>query len=76
MASKKRKTSFNSDWIQKYQWLKSVENDDSRAFCKWCKSVFSISNKGEGAVKEHAGGTKHKAMEKSSTAAQRFFTRK
>lgn len=73
---KKRKTNFNQKWIEKFSWLKSVESDDSKAFCKLCKSTFSIATKGEAAIREHAVGAKHKKFEKSSMMVQRFFTRK
>lgn len=73
---KKRKNSFNHNWIEKYSWLKNVESDDSKAFCKLCKSVFSIASKGESAVKDHANGLKHQNVEKSAASSKRFFTRK
>lgn len=73
-----RATKFNKKWTELYSWLSSVDDDSSKAYCKLCKKTFSIASKGEGAVKEHADGTKHKDAEKSTKMAQslqRFFVR-
>lgn len=73
-----RQTSFNLKWIKKYLWLSSVDGDSSKAFCKLCQKSFSISSKGEAAIKEHGDGAKHKEAEKSKTFTQplnRFFSR-
>lgn len=68
-----RKTTFNSKWLKNYPWIQSVENDNSKAFCKLCKKVFSISTKGEASIKEHADGIKHKDAKRP---IHRFFIRK
>lgn len=65
-----RQTSFNEKWMTKYSWINSVPDDKSKAYCKLCKRIFSISIKGEGNVKEHAEGIKHKNAEKG---IHRFF---
>lgn len=65
-----RQTNFNSKWLEVYSWINSVPDDRSKAYCKLCKNFFSISSKGEGNIKEHAEGTKHKSAEKG---VHRFF---
>lgn len=65
-----RQTSFNSKWLKIYSWINSVPDDSSKAYCKMCKSSFSIANKGEGNIKEHAERSKHKIAEKG---VDRFF---
>lgn len=77
MLSKKRKTSFNDDWIKKFHpWLRKVESDDTKAQCTWCRSTFSIESRGEAAIKDHKSGVNHTRNEKSREAAQRYFKRK
>lgn len=73
-----RKTSFNIKWKNIYPWIDSVSDDNFKAFCKLCKKTFSISSKGEGCIKEHSEGAKHKDAAKSTTSSQslhRFFSR-
>lgn len=57
-----RNTSFNQKWLEKYPWIKTVANNDSLAFCKYCKKSFSISTRGENRVIEHANSSKHKTV--------------
>lgn len=74
----KRLTKFNPNWMNKYKWLREVQSDDTKAFCKLCSKTFSVATKGELSVKEHGDGAKHKEYERSSKSTynmQRFFTR-
>lgn len=73
-----RQTHFNPKWIEIYKWIKAVDDDRTKAFCKLCNKAFSIASKGEGSIKEHAEGVKHKEAQKSTTSTQSlhsfFFT--
>ena len=42
------------------EWLKPVENDNTRVFCIPCKKTIELSNMGIRAVKSHTAGLKHK----------------
>ena len=58
---------FNNDWLLKEQyksWLIPVSEDNTKAKCKLCSKVFSLSNMGEIAIKSHASGKKHIAAVK------------
>lgn len=65
-----RQSTFNSKWLKIHSWINAVPDDSSKAYCKLCKTIFSISTKGEGNVKQHAEGLKHKNAEKG---LHRFF---
>jgi hypothetical protein len=62
VASKKfkRMCSINSEWLIKYTWLKFVQDDDTKLFCKVCSKSFTISHGGENDVKKYAIGVQHK----------------
>lgn len=71
-----RKTSFNPNWKTIYPWVNSIPDDVCKAYCKLCKKIFNIAGKGEGSIKEHADGAKHKEKERarsSTQSLQHFF---
>lgn len=68
-----RKTSFNFEWKKIYPWINRVPNDDFKAYCKLCNKIFCIGGKGEGSVKEHADGSKHKDKEKAKASTPTVF---
>ena len=81
MANKK--ASFQMDWMdpavnQEWsEWLRPVEKDSNREFCKICNKSFSLSNMGRQAVISHMGYSKHvkqKQLLESNTGISTFFT--
>ena len=77
--NRKYKSKFLQEWLHvpKYKtWLKEVENDDSRAFCKLCQSSFDVGNMRLSSLDSHNEGTKHcrrLANAKSSPSIRSFF---
>jgi len=77
------KTTFQSDWIDSQihpewtSWLRPVNGDSHRAFCKACSKSFDVGNMGRSAVSSHAKqsghNTKLKNMMKSPFFRQREF---
>lgn len=64
MASQpKRKTHFKSKWLQIYSWLRPVDGDDFKGYCNLCKKTIKVDNKGELAIKFHAGSVQHQSVE-------------
>ena len=48
------KKTYQLSWEITYLWIKAVNVDQSKAFCKLCQKSFSISGSGEVQVKSHA----------------------
>ena len=48
------KATYQLSWERTYPWIKTVNGDQSKAFCKFCQKSFSISGSGETQVKSHA----------------------
>ena len=48
------KTTTQLSWERTYPWIKAVNGEQSKAFCKFCQKSFSISGSGEAQVKSHA----------------------
>ncbi|CAI6352627.1 unnamed protein product [Macrosiphum euphorbiae] len=53
------KTYFQSNWIDKYSWIKEDVGNKNSAFCKLCLKSFSLSNMGITAILSHMKGKKH-----------------
>ena len=54
---------YQSDWERddKYKhWVQRVPKDNKVAYCKCCHKTLQLGTMGEGALKTHARGTKHK----------------
>ncbi|GBN53613.1 hypothetical protein AVEN_197773-1, partial [Araneus ventricosus] len=75
-------TKFNLRWLDKAAfpqfagWLSTVKDDIRSAHCIACKSTFSLSNMGIGAIKCHARGSEHKNILKqqlSQSLMSSFF---
>ncbi|GBL76765.1 hypothetical protein AVEN_53438-1 [Araneus ventricosus] len=75
-------TKFNLRWLDKAAfpqfagWLSTVKDDIRSAYCTACKSTFSLSNMGIGAIKCHACGSEHKNILKqqpSQSLMNSFF---
>lgn len=47
------KTSFNSNWCGKYSWVKPCTDDKHKAYCTFCKCLFSVATMGESALSKH-----------------------
>ena len=57
---------FSPVWLKNPSystWLAQVQNSTHKAFCRWCKKEFDVSNMGECALKSHATSKKHISME-------------
>lgn len=63
----KYNTSFDSDWCNKYSWVKKSTKNSYSAFCKLCNSDISVASRGETAIKQHEGTAKHKSAAKSAS---------
>lgn len=73
-----RKTSYNDNWNKTYSWISPVEKDKYSANCVLCKKSFSISGRGESAVKDHADTEIHKKNERAAVISKKvtsFFSR-
>lgn len=64
----KNKTKFNKNWLNTYPWIREVDDDIYKAYCKLCKRQIKVDVGGVGAVKVHQSTAKHKAL--SSKAAR------
>jgi len=53
------KTYFQSNWIDKYSWIKEDVGNKNSVFCKLCLNSFSLSNMGFTAILSHMKGKKH-----------------
>jgi len=53
------KTYFQSNWIDKYSWVKEDVDNKNSAFCKLCLKSFSLSNMGITAILSHMKGKNH-----------------
>lgn len=74
-----RKTKFNPKWKETYSWIDSVSSDIHRAYCKLCKSGFSVAAKGHTKITEHIASDDHQRAERaaaSSHSLHRFFSGK
>jgi hypothetical protein len=58
----KRMCIFLNEWLVKYAWLKQLPHDNSRAFCKVCNKLFTISHGGDNDTKKHASGKQHQQL--------------
>ena len=54
---------FNVDWVLRDEYKSWLElPDNTKARCKLCMKMFSLSNMEQKAVKSHADGKKHKTV--------------
>ena len=53
------KATYQLSWERTYPWIKTVNGDQSKAFCKSCQKSFSVSGSGEAQVKSHAKSKSH-----------------
>jgi hypothetical protein len=60
-----RKTTFNQLWLDSKfhpefsSWLQDVKRSPTDAYCKSCKTTFSLSNMGRQALNSHSKSSKH-----------------
>lgn len=66
-----RLTKFNDTWLKTYPWISKA--DEHRAYCKYCKTSFKISNTGEISIKDHANSKGHKSAAKGVLAFFRKY---
>lgn len=69
---------YNNSWNKIYPWINSVPRDNFSAYCTLCKKSFSVSARGESAVKDHAKTELHQKNERSAEVSRKvtsFFTR-
>jgi hypothetical protein len=65
MTSAQRKTVFNLEWMNTKlnpdfaSWIQVVNSSPNDAFCRLCRTKFSLSNMGRKAVSSHMNGAKH-----------------
>lgn len=52
-------TTFNSNWCNKYTWVKVKPGNSYMALCTLCRSDISVANRGEGALQQHEKTNKH-----------------
>lgn len=71
---------FEDEWLTDVsfsQWLR--KEDDTTAYCKMCKTTFTIKHKGETAIKLHQKTKKHvqkcQLPSQSQLSLTKFFTR-
>ena len=53
------KTTYQLSWEGTYLWIKVVNGEQSKAFCKFCHELFSISGSVEAQFKSHAKSKSH-----------------
>ena len=46
-------TYFRAEWVDQYDWIARVENDNTMFRCKACGTKLSLSNMGIQAIKNH-----------------------
>lgn len=61
-----RKCKFSKDWLSTHKWLEEVKDDQGKAKCKLCNSVFSIANKGAADLKQHLLSRTHQSNESAA----------
>lgn len=69
------KCKFHSEWIKEFSWLKAVDKDPHKAYCKLCNSEFGVGVHGYTDVTRHENGRDHQKAVKAATGAslQQFF---
>ncbi|XP_067143074.1 uncharacterized protein [Centruroides vittatus] len=79
----RKQTRFNLQWLDPAihpefnSWLGTVKDDDTKAFCRICCKVFSLSNMGKCALISHANSSSHVEIKRSKseqTSLVRFLT--
>lgn len=71
------KCKFHNDWLKEFTWLKAVEKNPHRAFCKLCNSEFGVEGHGHADLIRHENGRDHQVAVKAATGKtiKQFFRR-
>ena len=70
------KTSYSSDWEERFKWLASVKTDRCSAHCKVCNKSFHVDEGGLSQVRIHARGKAHEKNESIYNGQQTFSASK
>ena len=75
---KEKKTYFGNLWLSNPEYSSWVRKGtrDTTFHCKLCKIENGLDSMGEGALKTHAGGAKHKGYVSAEEMKKRFFVAK
>ena len=61
------KCKYNPEWEKEFLWIKSVDNDRNRGWCKPCQISISVL-KGRGDILKHGSSKSHLKKEQSDKA--------
>lgn len=74
MNSKKRKTTWSEKYKDEFDFLEEVKGDDSKAYCKLCSTVFSISHGGRSDIFDHYKSNRHQQSTIAATSSGKLTT--
>jgi hypothetical protein len=69
---------FSEKFVEEYNFIEPVPDDDTKAKCTRCNVLFSIKNKGKHDIEQHVSSTKHiqASKLKISEKVTNFFHKK
>lgn len=53
---KLKRTYFNTNWLNQYDWIAEVKDDRTKFRCNVCNKNYTLSNMGVAALLKHIGG--------------------
>lgn len=68
------KCKFNKKWLKLFQWVREVDDDIHKAYCKVCKSEIKIHVGGVTSLTQHKNTAKHKTKVMKKAALKQNST--
>lgn len=69
-----RDTSYKKEWQMLFPWIRSVENDKSKAHCGICRKDFQINSSGKSQVTAHSKTKGHLELSQGQNALAKFLS--
>jgi hypothetical protein len=61
---------FKTAWTDEFHFIKHSQKGNKIAFCKFCRTDFSIKHRGHSDVTKHVGTAKHKGNAKDAQSSK------